>query len=84
MDTKSRLSILNKIRKLVLAHHVNVAEVDYAAWAREWDARSGDLLNADRPAFERGVRDLLAGLKSSHTTFFCKSYRVKAVTIIQC
>ena len=70
MDTKSRLSILKKIRKLVLAHHVNVARVDYDAWARAWDKGTAGLLGVDPPAFEQGVRDMLAGLKSSHTTFY--------------
>ena len=70
MDTKTRLSIVKRIKTLVLAHHVNIAAVDYSEWARRWDAGVDKLLTADGSEFESGVRSLLAGLRSSHTTFY--------------
>ena len=70
MDAKTRLSIVQKIKKLVLEHHVNIAAVDYAEWGRQWDAGVGGLIAAEAVDFETGVRSLLAGLKSSHTTFY--------------
>lgn len=66
----TRRNTLNKIKALVLAHHVNVAKVDYDAWATAWDAEAPRLESADRDSFERGVRELLAGLRSSHTSFY--------------
>jgi carboxyl-terminal processing protease len=69
-DTKTRRSIVRRIKKLVLAHHVNIAAVDYTEWGRQWDAGVEALLGADAAEFETGVRSLLKGLKSSHTTFY--------------
>ena len=70
MDAKQRASILKSIKKLVLAHHINVAGIDYGAWSQHVDHRTPDLLNCDVPAFETGVRQLLAELKTSHTVFY--------------
>ena len=32
LEPKKRAEILKAIKKLVLAHHINVGGVDYAAW----------------------------------------------------
>ncbi len=70
LKEKQRASILKTIKKLVLSHHINVARVDYDAWATGVDERTAELLAADLPAFEAGVRQLLAELKTSHTGFY--------------
>ncbi|HLG97907.1 MAG TPA: S41 family peptidase [Bryobacteraceae bacterium] len=70
LDAKQRAGILKSIRKLVLAHHINVAGIDYRIWAEQVDARTPELLNCDLPTFEAGVRQLLGELKTSHTVFY--------------
>lgn len=70
LDAKSRANILKSIKKLVLAHHINIAGINYGAWTSQVDARTPDLLNCDIPAFESGVRQLLAELQTSHTVFY--------------
>jgi C-terminal processing protease CtpA/Prc len=67
---KQRASILKTIKKLVLSQHINVAGVDYNAWAKGVDERTPELLAADLPGFETGIRQLLAELKTSHTGFY--------------
>jgi len=59
IEPKKRTEILKAIKKLVLAHHINVGGVDYAAWTGRVDERTPELLNADLPAFEAGIRQLL-------------------------
>jgi C-terminal processing protease CtpA/Prc len=44
--------------------------VNYEEWARSFDGRSSELVNADADAFERGIQDLLKELGSSHTGFY--------------
>lgn len=70
LNANSRANILKSIKKLVLAHHINVAGVDYGVWTARVDARAADLLGCDTPAFESGVRELLVELKTSHTVFY--------------
>lgn len=70
IDSKERTQILRAIKKLVRAHHINVAGVDYVAWAERVDGRTKELLDADLVGFESGVRELLAELKTSHTAFY--------------
>src|SRR5580658_180975 len=70
LDSKKRSQILKAIKKLVLAHHINVAGIDYAAWAERVDGRAKELLATDVAGFENGVRQLLAELKTSHTAFY--------------
>jgi carboxyl-terminal processing protease len=70
LDSKQRTQILRTIKKLVRAHHINVAGVDYDAWAERVDGRAKELLAADLAGFESGVRELLAELKTSHTAFY--------------
>lgn len=70
LEPRKRAEILKAIRKLVLANHINVAGIDYAAWAERLDARTPELLATDLAGFEAGVRQLLAELKTSHTVFY--------------
>src|SRR6267142_3923461 len=70
IEPKKRAEILKAIKKLVLAHHINVGGVDYAAWTGRVDERTPELLNADLSAFEAGIRQLLTELKTSHTVFY--------------
>src|SRR5690349_13758993 len=70
IEPKKRTEILKAIKKLVLAHHINVGGVDYAAWTGRVDERTPELLNADLPGFEAGIRQLLTELKTSHTVFY--------------
>lgn len=70
LDTKTRTKILRAIKKLVLAHHINVAGIDYAAWTERLHARTSEMLTADVAGFEAGVREILMELKTSHTAFY--------------
>jgi len=70
LDSKKRTKILRAIKKLVLAHHINVAGIDYGAWTEHVDQRTAELLTSDVASFEEGVRELLAELKTSHTVFY--------------
>ena len=70
LDSKTRAQILQSIKKLVLAHHINVGGIDYGAWIERVDWRTVELLGSDLSAFETGVRQLLAELKTSHTVFY--------------
>lgn len=70
LGPKKRAEILNAVKKLVLAHHINVGGVDYAAWTARVDERTPELLKADLAAFEAGIRQLLTELKTSHTVFY--------------
>ena len=44
IEPKKRAEILKAIKKLVLAHHINVGGVDYAAWTGRVDERTPGLL----------------------------------------
>lgn len=70
LDSKTRAQILRAVKKLVLAHHINVAGIDYGSWAKAVDDRTPALLAADVAGFEEGVRQLLKELKTSHTLFY--------------
>src|SRR5580693_7758286 len=70
LDSKQRTQILQAIKKLVRAHHINVAGIDYDAWVERVDGRSRELVATDLAGFESGVRELLAELKTSHTVFY--------------
>jgi C-terminal processing protease CtpA/Prc len=69
-DQKQRLAVISRVKTVVLKHHFNIGNVDYAEWCREVDQQSAALTAAEDGVFEEGVRDLLAKLKSSHTTFY--------------
>lgn len=70
LQPKKRAEILKAVKKLVLAHHINVGGVDYTAWTVRLDERTPELLKADLAAFEAGIRQLLTELKTSHTVFY--------------
>jgi carboxyl-terminal processing protease len=70
LNSKTRAQILRSIKKLVLAHHINVGGIDYGAWTNRVDERTPELLTADLTAFEAGIRQVLAELKTSHTVFY--------------
>lgn len=70
LDSKTRTRILRAIKKLVLDHHINVADIDYTAWSERVDGQTAKLLETDVNGFERGVRELLTELKTSHTAFY--------------
>jgi carboxyl-terminal processing protease len=69
-DQTHRLAVISRVRALVLKHHFNIGNVDYAEWSREVDQQSTTLAAAEDSVFEEGIRALLAKLKSSHTTFY--------------
>jgi carboxyl-terminal processing protease len=70
LDSKKRTQILRAIKKLVLAHHINVAGIDYGTWTARVQDRTAELLTSDVAGFETGVRQLLTELKTSHTVFY--------------
>lgn len=70
LNAKQRTQILKSIKKLVLAHHINIGGIDYGTWMAKVDARTPELLTAEVAAFEGGVRELLTELKTSHTVFY--------------
>src|SRR5437667_3896934 len=69
---KERTKIINSIKKLVAERHINVSNPnqDYGPWLALVDERTPHLMNADGPAFEAGVSELIKSLGSSHTAFF--------------
>ena len=69
---KERTKIIASIKKLVPERHINVSNPnqDYRPWLALVDQRTPNLLNADAPAFEAGLSELLKELGSSHTAFF--------------
>ena len=70
LTPNERARILQSIKKLVLAHHINVGGIDYSVWANRLNERTPSLLSVDLTEFEAGVRQLLAELNTSHTAFY--------------
>lgn len=73
LDRNDRKAILNSIRALVPAKHINVTNPhqDYASWLALLDARRLALESAENvEEFETAVRELLSALGTSHTAFF--------------
>src|SRR5437763_11662950 len=73
---RDRKKILKNIRKLVPSRHINVSQPnqDYGTWLAIFDERVPELLSiSDAERFEKGVRELLQALGSSHTAFFRKN-----------
>jgi carboxyl-terminal processing protease len=71
-----REKILKNIRKLVLSRHINVSQPNqnYSKWLAIFDERLPELLSiSDTALFEKGVREVLQALGSSHTAFFQKT-----------
>src|SRR5438552_3643085 len=69
---KERTKLIASIQKLVPERHINVSNPnqDYGPWLALVDERTPHLMNADGPAFEAGVSELIKSLGSSHTAFF--------------
>ncbi len=70
LSPDKRTEILRAIQKRVLTKHVNVAGIDYNAWAQRFEAKVPELLTVDIDTFEEGVRKRLLELGSSHTAFY--------------
>jgi carboxyl-terminal processing protease len=71
LDSATRRKIVSRVRDLVLQRHVNIGNVDLDEWSKDVEERTPSLLAAENDlAFERGIHDLLADLKSSHTDFY--------------
>ena len=71
LDSAARRKIVSRVRNLVLQRHVNIGNVDLDDWGKDLEERTPSLLAAENDdAFERGIKDLLAELKSSHTDFY--------------
>ena len=76
LQSAARLKVISRVKAIVVKHHFNIGNVDYADWSRAVDEQVPTLLTADDNAFEKGVRDLLSQLKSSHTNFY-RSVRIQ-------
>jgi C-terminal processing protease CtpA/Prc len=73
LNRNDRKTILNNIRTLAPARHINVSNPhqDYRTWVALLDSRRAALENTESlEQFEAGVRELLSALGSSHTGFF--------------
>jgi C-terminal processing protease CtpA/Prc len=72
LTPKERDKIISSIKKLVAKRHINVSNPnqDYAPWLALVDERTPYLMNAERPAFEAGISELVKALGSSHSAFF--------------
>jgi hypothetical protein len=66
-EQTQRLAVISRVKTLVLKHHFNIGNVDYAEWCREVDQQSTTLAAADDRVFEEGIRALLAKLKSNRS-----------------
>ena len=70
---KDRVDIVNRIKQLISSRHFNVRDPsqDYRPWLELVDHQSDTLIRStNEQAFERGIRDVLNGLGTSHTAFF--------------
>jgi carboxyl-terminal processing protease len=73
LNRNDRKTILNNLRALVPAKHINISNPhqDYRTWIALLDSRRAALENTENlEEFETGVRELLSALGSSHTAFF--------------
>ena len=65
--------MVNRIKQLISSRHINVSNPsqDYRPWLEFIDQRGQALIrSANDQEFERGIREVLSGLGSSHTAFF--------------
>ena len=46
-EQTQRLAVISRVKTLVLKHHFNIGNVDYAEWCREVDQQSATLAAAD-------------------------------------
>jgi len=70
---KDRVRIVNRIKQLIRCRHINISDPgqDYQPWLELIDQRSDALIRSTNDQeFERGIREVLNGLGSSHTAFF--------------
>jgi predicted metalloprotease with PDZ domain len=67
---KQRQRIIDTVKKRVLKNHFNVAGVSQTDWITLLDSHTPQLLNVPENEFETEMRELLRGLKSSHTGFY--------------
>lgn len=73
MGAKDRVCIVNRIKQLIRSRHINVSNPsqDYRPWLELVDERSEALVgSASDQEFERGVKEIVNRLGSSHTAFF--------------
>jgi carboxyl-terminal processing protease len=70
LSPKDRTAILSSIKKLVIAKHINVSNVDYDAWTRLLEERTPQLVAFDDAGFEDAIRDLLKELGTSHVVLY--------------
>lgn len=70
LESADRLKVISRVKAIVVKHHFNIANVDYADWSRAVEEQIPSLLTADDNAFDERVRNLLCQLKSSHTNFY--------------
>jgi len=70
LERADRLKVISRVKAIVVKHHFNIGNIDYADWSRAVDEQSPTLLTADDNTFDKGVRNLLCQLKSSHTNFY--------------
>jgi len=70
LESADRLKVISRVKAVVVKHHFNIGNVDYANWCSTVDEQIPSLVKADDNAFEEGIRDLLRQLKSSHTNFY--------------
>src|SRR5437016_1893458 len=70
LEPTDRLKVISRVKAIVVKHHFNIGNVDYADWSRAVDEQIATLLTVDDNTFDEGVRNLLCQLKSSHTNFY--------------
>jgi carboxyl-terminal processing protease len=70
LEPTHRRKVISRVKAIVVKHHFNIGNVDYADWSRAVDEQTPTLLTADDNTFDEGVRTLLCQLKSSHTNFY--------------
>jgi len=73
MAPKDRVYIVNRIKQLISSRHINACNPsqDYRPWLELVDRRSDALIgSANDQEFERGIREVVNRLGSSHTSFF--------------
>lgn len=70
---KDRIYIVDRIKQLISTRHINVSNPsqDYRPWLELIDQRRQALIGSTNDQeFERGIREVLSRLGSSHTAFF--------------
>jgi C-terminal processing protease CtpA/Prc len=80
LTEKQKADILNRVKRIVLEKHINVANPgqNYSAWVATMDDTAHNLVRASDEEFESGVRHLLTLLGSSHTGFYRKNGEIPA------